>query len=612
MKHTLPYAGNNAARSAQGAVPTSPAGGRSFRLRSTSIPAGEKAIKTPLRHLIGEKVAGTRVFPIVTKITLIFVFLILLSNFTSHYISLLLYRGEMISMMKQHLVKDLRDTYTFAKTQHEVYMAGVGFERCMRTIEEKAILEFQNQNSMLIGIKRDGSVMLQASRGTRVPVFPDRETLAELNEGLKKGVREGFTTFALAGNSYFGVYKHHTDWDAFLIRAEEFNEFYAHTREIFRSITIVIIVITLACAVAGVVILRHVLRYVGRMTESIIGMTRDKRLGLLDLRDAQPDDVTFLGVAFNSLSNTIGNLLAIFQKFTNRDIVSKAYEEREIRLEGSRRDLTCLFSDIKSFTNMTEVLGTEIITLLNLHYTKVINIILGHDGIIGSIIGDALLAVYGVFPGDAERLKSYQAVLTGYRIHEVAREIRVQMIDIREKLLAEKGVLSPEEERVYRAVLIDVGVGIDGGMVFYGNIGSHERMTNTVIGDNVNSASRLEGLNRIYKIPVICSEYIKQDIEKNVPEAKMRFVEIDTVRVKGKNEGKKIYWPIPRTDINREMQNQLRLFSEGLAMYYSGKWKKAARFFERCTLPMAEVFRSRTCAPECPKDWTGIWSMDSK
>ncbi len=569
-------------------------------------------IKKAFTRLAGEKIGGTRIVPIATKIVLIFVFLILLSNFSSHYISLMLYRGEMVRLMKQHLVKDLREIYTFANTQREVYHAGGTVQACMQTIEEKAILEFKNANSLLIGVKKDGSVLLQASRGTRHSAFPDLKNLRVMNQNLANNIREGFITFSLDGKSYFGVYKFNADWDVFLLRAEEFNEFFAHSRKIFKFIVLTIIVISILCAVAGIVILGYVLRHISRMTNAIIGMTRNKQLGLLEMGSAQADDVTFLGMAFNSLSNTIGNLLAIFQKFTNKDIVVKAYEEREIRLEGSRRDLTCLFSDIKSFTNMTEVLGTEIITLLNLHYTRVINIILGNDGIIGSIIGDALLAVYGVFPGDSERLKSYQAVITGYRIHEVAKEIREQMILIRERIIVEKGNLTPAEERVYRAVLIDVGVGIDGGLVFYGNIGSHERMTNTVIGDNVNSASRLEGLNRVYHIPVICSEYIKQDIEKNVPEAKMKFVEIDTVLVKGKTEGKKIYWPILKSDINREMQKQLALFSEGLSLYYEGKWKKAGKLFEQCNLPMVEVFRKRTAVVECPANWNGIWTMESK
>lgn len=99
-------------------------------------------------------------------------------------------------------------------------------------------------------------------------------------------------------------------------------------------------------------------------------------IGFIDMKGSQADDVTFMGMAFNALSDTINKMMNIFQKFTNRDIVIKAYEEKRVRLEGSKRELTCLFSDIKSFTSMTEVLGTDIINLLNLHYTRVISIIL--------------------------------------------------------------------------------------------------------------------------------------------------------------------------------------------------------------------------------------------
>ena len=261
---------------------------------------------------------------------------------------------------------------------------------------------------------------------------------------------------------------------------------------------------------------------------------------------------------------------------------------------------------------MTEVLGTDIINLLNLHYTNVFNNILKLDGIIGSIIGDALLAVYGIFEGESARMKSYQAVISGYKIHEVAREIREGMERIKERLIEVNGCLTPLEERVYRAVLIEVGVGIDGGYVFYGNLGSYERMTNTVIGDTVNSASRLEGLNRIYRAPVICSEYVKNDIVKNVPNHGLVFIELDVVMVKGKTEGKKVFWPIFKKDLNPSMRQDIRHFSEGLIFYYAGQWKKAHRCFQQCSLPVAEVFVNRTVDGRAPKKWNGIWTMDSK
>jgi adenylate cyclase len=162
-------------------------------------------------------------------------------------------------------------------------------------------------------------------------------------------------------------------------------------------------------------------------------------------------------------------------------------------------------------------------------------------------------------------------------------------------------------------VLIEVGVGIDGGIVFYGNIGSSERMTNTVIGDNVNAASRLEGLTRIYNVPVIVSEYVKKDIETNVGEHGLHFVEIDTVLVKGKTIGAKIYWPILKKSFeeNVGLRAALNNFAQGLQFYYEGDWKNAHRLFGETSLTVAEVFKERTLA-ECPEKWDGIWKMTSK
>ena len=136
-------------------------------------------------------------------------------------------------------------------------------------------------------------------------------------------------------------------------------------------------------------------------------------------------------------------------------------------------------------------------------------------------------------------------------------------------------------------------------------------MTNTVIGDTVNAASRLEGLTRIYRSPVICSEFIKKDIESNVQNHGIQFLEIDTVQVKGKTTGIKIYWPILERDFDEDLTRETALFTEALEMYYQGEWPAAHKKFRKCKLPVAEVFQERT-RENCPKGWNGIWEMKTK
>jgi len=113
-------------------------------------------------------------------------------------------------------------------------------------------------------------------------------------------------------------------------------------------------------------------------------------------------------------------------------------------------------------------------------------------------------------------------------------------------------------------------------------------------------------------VPVICSEYVKNDVEMSEPNHNLFFLEIDQVQVKGKTIGKRVFWPIKLNDLNDELKEDIKNFSEALKYYYIGDWKQALLFFEKCNLPLADVFKDRTKNYKCPDNWNGIWTMTSK
>lgn len=559
-----------------------------------------------------KKINGIKIASLTAKIIFIFTLFLLISNFSSHYISLMLNRDKMVSLLKTLLVKDLKSAYRAANSQYQIYQFKKDLKGSVKSFERKALSDFTKEKSVMLGVKPNKELLFQASKIQKYSRFQDDKVFNELIRNHEKNINEGFISFSFNNSNYFAVYKYNAKWDVYLIRGEELKEFYKDSQEVFIQVSFYIVAIVVLCVIVGIFLIRYILRFVGIISSAILKMVQSQEMEMIDVSKGSGDQITFLGVAFNSLSNTIGTLLDIFRKFTNKDIVIKAYKEKTINLEGSKKDLTCLFSDIKSFTNMTEVLGTDIITLLNMHYHEAIRAILDEEGIIGSIIGDALLAVYGVFEEEASANKSYQAVKSAYKIHEVAKKIRDKMQTIKEKLIEKNGELSEREQKVYQAVLIEVGVGIDGGMVFYGNIGSNDRMTNTVIGDNVNSSSRLEGLTRIYKVPVICSEYVMDDIKENQKEHGLLFFELDQVQVKGKTIGKKVYWPVFENELDEQTKKDLEYFEQALPLYYEGKWEKAHELFSKCSFELAEVFIERTASLKAPSGWNGIWAMTTK
>ncbi|MBO4639841.1 MAG: adenylate/guanylate cyclase domain-containing protein [Treponema sp.] len=562
------------------------------------------------RKSLFSKVGKTRIVPIGLKILIIFITIILLSNFATNFLSLQLSKKEIINLNNTIMVEQLKELYSNAANQFQIYNYSDDKEGSQEALEKVAKSGFSNKNSVAIGVMPSGEIIFAASNNmfSNWSTFTDEEVLTKLNEDYRNDIKEGSVSFHQNNGDFFGVYKYQTDWGYYLIRAENRADLDANTRSVYLYTLLIIVILTIAFVVIGWLILRHEFRPVKLITQDLYEMQQHKQLELIDLSHARNDDITYLAASFNSLSSSVNNLLGTFQKFVPKDVVAKAYNDQGIGLEGSQRELAMLFSDIKSFTYRTETLGNDIIDVLNVHYNRVIHNVHENAGVVGSIIGDAILAVFGTL--ESKRSKAYNSILAAWDITHATAALRETM-KLRRTEIEKKRKLTESEEKIFIAVSLDVGVGIDGGNVFYGNIGSNEHMANTVIGDNVNSASRLEGLTRIYHLPVIVSEYIKDEVLAET--ARFKFYEIDTVQVKGKTQGKKIYFPFDTNEMDTSLLTKYDLYEEGLQAYYSGDWKTARKNFKNADLPeLTEVFLERMGNKGAPEGWNGIWAMTTK
>ena len=208
---------------------------------------------------------------------------------------------------------------------------------------------------------------------------------------------------------------------------------------------------------------------------------------------------------------------SIFQKFINPQVVEQLLQLEEVALHGERKDLTIMFSDIRGFTTISEKNSPQDVTgMLNEYFNRMLPILHKYEGTLDKFIGDAIMAFYGApidQPNHARR-----AVVTAIEmIHETRK-------------------LAKEREREGSWPPFKIGFGIASGPCQVGLIGSDEVFNYSVIGDTVNLAARLEGLNKTYNAEILVSEKTWLLVEDLV-----EGCFIDEVAVKGKNEKVKVY-----------------------------------------------------------------------
>jgi adenylate cyclase len=274
-------------------------------------------------------------------------------------------------------------------------------------------------------------------------------------------------------------------------------------------------------------------------------------------------------------------------------IVSEQPER--LGLGGEKRELTVFFSDIRGFTTISEALAPEaLVELLNVYLGEMTEIIFGHDGMLDKYIGDAVMAVWGApLPQPDHAVRACQATL------DMVRKLRELNLEWQPRGWPR----------------LDIGIGLNTGPMVFGNMGSAQHLSLTVMGDNVNLGSRLESLNKLYGTNIIASE-------ATVREAGPAFVtrEVDLVRVKGKLLPVRIFEVLGGASEREEWASIVERFNAGLEAFRERRWEEARTSFgailaERPSDGPSRLYLVRcdamTQTPPGP-EWDGVTVMDTK
>lgn len=286
-----------------------------------------------------------------------------------------------------------------------------------------------------------------------------------------------------------------------------------------------------------------------------------------------------------------------FQKYVSPAIVEEILAHpQNIELGGKKVNLTVFFSDVRGFTTISEKLDPRALSdLLNSYLTPMTDIVFKNRGTLDKYMGDAIMAFFGApvqYPDHAKQACRC-ALLSIKKLFELQKE------------WAAKGLPN-----------IDLGIGLNTGEVSVGNMGSETVRSYTVMGDAVNLASRLEGINKTYGTRIILSEMTYKDVKDN-------FIcrEVDWVRVKGKALPVKIYELLAEEKVPvASMAEMLKWFQEGYDHYHQKAWARGLECFSKVLekIPTDEVSKLyvQRCQdylqePPAP-DWDGVFVMKTK
>lgn len=286
-----------------------------------------------------------------------------------------------------------------------------------------------------------------------------------------------------------------------------------------------------------------------------------------------------------------------FSTYLSPEVVNQLIESPErLVLGGEKREITAFFSDVQGFTTISEKLSPEaLVDLLNDLLTEMTDIILKHRGMVDKFEGDAIIAMFGAPNELKEHAK--EACLASL-------EMQKRIDELRPKWEKEKGVS------------IKMRIGLFSGPAVVGNMGSKNRMDYTMMGDTVNTASRLEGANKFYGTYTMIGESTHDAARDSIFARKL-----DAINVVGKSYPVIIYELIGEAGtVDEDTQKMVQAYENGLEAYLRREWDSAIASFKKALAIRPKDRASKVMMERCeaykqnppPENWNGAYTMTSK
>lgn len=540
---------------------------------------------------------------------------VLLDELTDRYIPAYghLARANIRSLERSVALRRMVMMKMQAPSEEEAYAARLReFEEADRKIDEEAEAARKLINAIIDDSRTPSDNAGLARIETRIET-----TLTELRQGMNedhakllKQVDAKQMTEARGTLEHLDSIRDQFNQKIDAIRADMLKQVFASTTTVIsrqRQAIIISGIVTVLAAVVGFAFALLVSSGITRPVRLLLAGTREVEAGRFDktITVSTKDEIGELAAAFNRMIEQLRHnerIRETFGRYIDPKVAQGLIDRPEVAIDGQRRVMTIMFSDMSGFTSMSEGMTPRgLVKVMNHYFTVMSAPIRSNRGVIDKYIGDAIMAYWGP-PFIEEDEPALFACFAAIDMADQVPALQKQLPD----LLGIRAMPAP----------CDLRIGIATGEVLTGSIGSELMMSFTVMGDAVNLASRLEAVNKVYGTRILISQTTADAIG-----AACELREIDRLAVAGQSVPQAIFEVMSKAHGLSVPQESLRAhYAEGLAAYRAGRFEEARVAFNAAleAVPgdgpsrtlLARITQFETDPPAA--DWDGAWRLDSK